>query len=129
MQTIKSKSSKRLIVDCKVSGKTASFLIDTGASIALIDKNQAKKFDLKSTRRYNGTIVGAGGTIDNPKICNTVVCFENKPMTQFLIVDIENIVDSVERETGIKILGIISLPQMKINGIQIDANDDLIMVE
>ena len=39
MKKINSLSEKRLIVECNVNGKTAAFLIDTGASIGLIDKN------------------------------------------------------------------------------------------
>ena len=43
--------------------------------------------------------------------------------------DIDSIVKSIKRETGIEILGIISLPQMKFVGINIDANDNVITIE
>jgi predicted aspartyl protease len=129
MKKINSLSEKRLIVECNVNGKTAAFLIDTGASIGLIDKNQTKKYNLLSSRKYTGTIVGAGGEIENPYICDNIINIEDKIMNQFLLVDLSNIVDSIKRETGITILGIVSLPQMKFIGMNIDTNDNLLILE
>lgn len=129
MITINSKSDKRLIVECDVGGKTANFLIDTGASLGLIDDNQRKKYNLIVGRKYNGTVIGAGGELTNPYICNTIVKLKDKSITQFILTDIDNIVDSIKKETGIKILGIIGLPQMKFVGIQIDTNDNMIILE
>jgi len=37
--------------------------------------------------------------------------------------------NSIERETGIEILGIIGLSQMKITSMQVDANDNMIIIE
>lgn len=129
MENICSKSDKRLIVECDVGGKTANFLIDTGASLGLIDDNQRKKYNLIVGRKYNGTIIGAGGELNNPRICDTFVKLKDKTITQFILTDISGIVDSIKRETGIKILGIIGLPQMKFVGIQIDTNDNMIVLE
>lgn len=129
MKTITSESDKRLIIKGKVNNKEAYFLIDTGASIALIDKKQRKDYNLIVGKSYNGSIVGGGGAIRNPKICDSHAIIENKLLAQFILADISNIVDSIYNETGIKILGIISLPQMKFAGINIDANDNLIMIE
>lgn len=129
MKKINSLSEKRLIVECNVNGKTAAFLIDTGASIGLIDKNQTKKYSLLSSKKYTGTVVGAGGEIENPYICDNIINIEDKIMNQFLLVDLSNIVDSIKRETGITILGIVSLPQMKFIGMNIDTNDNLLILE
>lgn len=129
MITINSKSDKRLIVEGLVNGKTANFLIDTGASIALIDRNQRKDYGLVGRLRYPGTIIGAGGELKNLKICDTFVKIEHKLISQFVMADINSIVKSIKRETGIEILGIISLPQMKFVGINIDANDNVITIE
>jgi hypothetical protein len=48
---------------------------------------------------------------------------------QFLLADISGVVESVKRETGIEILGIISLPQMKMANIALDCNDNEIILE
>lgn len=122
-------SEKRLIVECTVNGKKGNFLIDTGASIALIAEDRVKKYGLARGCRYPGTIVGAGGEMDGVYYCNTFANLEGKDIPQFLIADISGVRSSIMRETGIEILGIMSLPQMKIAGIRIDANDNLIILE
>ena len=129
MIEIKSKSTKRLIIEGIVNGKAANFLIDTGASVGLIDNNQVRNYSLDKGRRYNGTLVGAGGEMRNVRYCNTFAKIGNKDIPQFLLADIDGVVASIERETGIEILGIVSLPQMKMAGISIDCNDNTITVE
>ena len=129
MIELKSKSDKRLIIEGIVNGKAANFLIDSGASVGLIDDTQVKKYGLLVGKRFNGTLVGAGGEMCNIRHCNTFVEVGGKPIPQFLIADIEGVVKSIERETGIKILGIISLPQMKMVGMNVDSNDNLIIIE
>lgn len=129
MTEIKSKSDKRLIVEGQVNGKATNFLIDTGASVGLIDNNQAKKYDIEKGKRFGSTLVGAGGEMRNVRHCNTFVNVGGKDIPQFLLADIDGVVDSIKRETGIDILGIISLPQMKIVGMNIDANDALITID
>jgi predicted aspartyl protease len=129
MKRIKSISEKRLIVEGLVNGQSANFLIDTGASVALMDYDQRKDYDLVVGRRYSGTIIGAGGEMRNVRHCDTFVHIENKVIPQFLLVDISGVVESIKRETGIEILGIISLPQMKMVGLSLDCNDNEIILE
>lgn len=129
MKRIKSISEKRLIVEGLVNGQSANFLIDTGASVALMDYDQRKDYDLVVGRRYSGTIIGAGGEMRNVRHCDTFVYIENKVIPQFLLADISGIVESVKRETDIEILGIISLPQMKMANIALDCNDNEIILE
>ena len=129
MKRVKSKSDNRLIIEGQVNGKSAYFLIDTGASVGLIDKEKKKKYGLKEGFRYHGTLIGAGGEMKDVKHCDTFVELEGKTIPQFLLADISNVVKSIKRETDIEILGIISLPQMKFAGIGIDSNDMEIIIE
>lgn len=129
MERIKSKSDKRIIVEVLINGKKAYFLIDTGASVGLIDKNQKKKYDLAIGKKFNGSLVGAGGEIDDVRYCNTLINFSGKIISQFLVSDIDSVVKSIKRETGIEILGIIGLSQMKLAGLGIDANSNEIIIE
>lgn len=129
MKRIKSISDKRLIIEAKVNDKKAYFLVDTGASLALMDYSQRKKYDLAVGKPYRGTIVGAGGEMMNVKYCNTFVNLEDRVIPQFLLADIEGVVESIKRETGVKILGIISLPQMKHANLSLDCNDNEIIFE
>ena len=129
MKRIKSESEKRLIVQGTVNGKAACFLIDSGASIGLMDYDQRKDYDLVVGSRYTGAILGVGGEMDNVRHCDTFVHIEDRVIPQFLLADISEVVKSIKRETGVEILGIISLPQMKMVGMGIDENDNLIILE
>ena len=129
MKQFKSLSDKRLIIEAEVNGKKGFFLIDTGASVGLIAEDKVKKFDIVRGRKYPGSLVGAGGEMEDVYYCNPLVRFGGKDIPQFLITDISGVRNSIERETGIEILGIIGLSQMKIIGLQVDANDNMITIE
>ena len=129
MERIRSKADNRLIIEAELNGKNAYFLVDTGASVGLISKHAEKEYKLKKGRKYSGTLIGAGGEIKNVYHCDTPANFEGRLIPQFLFADIDNVIKSIKRETGIEILGIISLPQMKIVGLGVDANDMEIIVE
>lgn len=121
---MKSLSEKRMIINGKVNGKDWPFLLDTGASIALIDQDMIKKAGLVKGKRYPGTIVGAGGELGNLCYCNSMVDFGIKSVGQFILTDISSVQESIEKETGFKILGIVSLPQMKFMGMKLDPIND-----
>lgn len=129
MKRVKSETDKRLIVEVKVNGKSAYMLIDTGASAGMIDVNQADDFDVVVGNKYCGSIVGAGGEMQDVRHTHTMAEFEGKKIPQFLLADISNIVRSIKRETGIKILGIISLKQMQVVGLNIDTSRFEVWVE
>lgn len=129
IKRIKSKSEKRLIVEVIVNDKNAFMLIDTGASAGMIDVNQADEFDVVVGNKYCGSIVGAGGEMQDVRHTHTMAEFEGKKIPQFLLADISNIVRSIKRETGIKILGIISLKQMQVIGLSIDTSRFEVWVE
>lgn len=129
MKRIKSISEERLIIEGIVNDKDAYFLIDTGASVGMMDYGKRYDYDLKVGRRYGGTLMGAGGEMRNVKHCDTFLHVGDKVVPQFLLADISGVVESIKRETGIEILGIISLPQMKMCGISLDCNDNLIIIE
>ncbi len=128
MQKIKSLSDKRLIVQATLNGKPASFLLDTGASVGLIDRDIRKKYGLVRGRAFPHTLVGAGGEF-TAYYCNTFAYLHGRVLSQFLLADIRNVVESIKQQTGIEIQGIISLPQMQFASISLDADDSLIILE
>ena len=128
MMKIKSQSDKRLIVQATLNGKPASFLLDTGASVGLIDRSIRKKYGLERGRAFPHSLVGAGGEF-TAYYCNTFAKLQDRTITQFLLADIDNVVACIKRQTGIEIQGIISLPQMQFAHISLDADDNLIILE
>lgn len=129
IKRIKSKSEKRLIIEVIVNDKKAFMLIDTGASVGFMDSKQRKDYGLIPGKDFQGSLVGAGGAIHNVKHCNTMAEFQGKIIPQFLLADISDIVKSIKRETGIEILGIVSLKQMAIIGMNIDVNSNEVWLE
>jgi hypothetical protein len=114
-------SKKRPIVECYIGGKPAAFLLDTGASVAFIDREFINEYALAEGKRYHGSIVGAGGEMRGVRYCNSFVTLPNgKDVAQFLLADISAVRESIKEETGIEIVGIISYPQMKFVGITLE---------
>lgn len=120
-------TDKRPIIECSIGGKPAAFLLDTGASVGIIDREFINEYALTEGRRYNGTIVGAAGAMRKVRYCDSFIDLDNgKQLAQFLLADISNVRESIEAETGIAIVGIISWPQMKMVGIKIGINGVII---
>ena len=116
-------SDKRPIVECMIGGKPAAFLLDTGASVAFIDREFINEYALAEGKKYHGKVVGAGGEMRGVRYCNSFVTLPNgKDVAQFLLADISTVRASIKEETGIDIVGIISWPQMKFAGIMINTN-------
>lgn len=125
---MQSLSNKRLIINCTINNKTAPFLVDTGASVGLIDENSKKKYNLKVGKKFNKSLIGAGGEISSSYLCDSLIELNGKQINQFIFSDISQIQNSIEHETGIKIIGIIGLPQMKFIGMKIDMINNTVTV-
>lgn len=111
-------TDKRPIVECHIGGKPANFLLDTGASVGLIDRDFINRYALTAGKRYQGKIVGAGGAMNGVRHCDSFVTLPNGvDVAQFLLTDISAVRESIKQETGIDIVGIVSWPQMSFAGI------------
>lgn len=128
MSTFSSVTDKRIIVEALVNGRGAYFLIDTGASVGLIDKDKKDVYHLLKGKRFNGSLVSASGKIGKTYMCNTYPTLDGRPITQFLLADIDSIKDSIKETTGFEILGIIGLPQMQVLGMKIDTDNNTITI-
>ena len=117
---LKSKTDKRIIVEARVNDKVINLLVDTGATIGLIDKNQIKKLGISKGREFPSYLVGASGRMD-AWYCYQLVEIGGKEVGQFLIADIGDVVESIESETNVTISGILSLPQLAMLGAKLDA--------
>lgn len=118
---MESLSKKRLIINATVNGYEAPFLVDTGATVGLIDRNRINEFRINQGPKYNGTLVGAGGKLRGVRYCYSLVVVGDTAVGQFLLADIDDVVESIKEQTGIQILGIMSLQQIKDSKMIIDA--------
>lgn len=110
---LKGLSTTRPIIEGKVGNKPAYFLLDTGASLALLDESQLDDYNLEKDRVFPGNIIGTGGTVIQAYYCKNSIKIGSKELNGFLLTNLEQIRHSIKRETGIDILGIISYTQMK----------------
>ena len=97
------------IVKGTVNGKAAYFILDSGASVSILDYNQLSDYNIKSVGVSDVGVVGYGGSdfksydIDNPTIF-----MGNERMGQdFNARDIKTIVNTVSKNSKYKIIGII----------------------
>lgn len=114
-------SNERLLIPIKVNDKPVYFLVDTGASVALVDITQNKELKFKTGNKLSMGIVGAGGELaDVYHTKNLDVDLNGHKMYQFVATDISAVKESIKRETDYEIFGILGLEQMKQVGMIID---------
>lgn len=126
-QKIFFETDRRPIVKGTLDGKPAFVLVDTGATAGILDSSCEKIYGLKVNRRHPVRMVGAGGEF-KAYLCETPLMLGGKPVYQFCMADISGVVASIRRETGIEIAGLVSLPQMKTLGIDIDTDDGYLVM-
>lgn len=122
-----SKTDKRIIVEAKVNDITINLLVDTGATVGIIDSNQYRMLGAVRGKSFKSTLMAASGEMD-AWYCNTLFWVGDKQVGQFLIADIGAVVRSIARETGITISGILSLPQMAMLGATIDTGKKKLII-
>lgn len=119
-------TSKRPIISVSVNGKPAYMLVDTGASVGLIDVNARKLYGFDCGLPYAGSVTGVGGDVGVWHTKKLAVDIVGVPLVQFLTSDIMSVADSIQRETGIRISGIIGWKQ--INGAEMKIMEDKVII-
>lgn len=125
------KSSTRLpIVQGTLNGHKAYFLLDTGASVSILDLNQSKKYGFKSQGTSNDAIAGYGG-VDTQihEVSNVKVIIGDIPMVSgFNGKDIGYIVSGIQNITGYKVVGILGNNNISSAGFILDFNQSKIFL-
>lgn len=111
----------RPLIPIKVNGKSVYFLVDTGASVALVDINMQKELKFQLGRKLASTIVGAGGeTSDVHHVKDLDVDLNGHKIYQFVATDITAVKESIKKATDYDMFGILSYKQMQDLGMIID---------
>ena len=110
-------NSSRPIIKGKVGDKKAYFLLDTGSNLAILDSSQISEYKLQQDNQFPGNVIGLTGDSIPTYYCTSIVTVGDKILDGFILSDLSSIRNSIQRETDINILGIISYPQMKQLGI------------
>lgn len=118
------------IIKGVLNGKEAFFIVDSGASISVLDKAQVKDYNFSVGAPMDVTISGYGGQSspdDASHINITVggVDFNGTYRTQ----DITNVVSTIQSTSGVKIAGIIGSNIMKSKGVIIDYSTNSLYIK
>jgi hypothetical protein len=101
----------KVIIEASLNGKKANFLVDTGADISVIDKNQLKRFGIRYTDSSNprGHAVGFNGSTEKIIQLRNVDLQLGEIFTHnhVFALDLSGIVNFINQKTNVKIAGII----------------------
>lgn len=122
-------SGSRPLVEVEINGRPAVMLVDTGSSTGLIDINQMDEYGFSLMAKTDMEISSIGGKrCESYRVRDLWVRLEGIALYQFLATDISLIAESIHKETGYRISGIIGYDQIKNAEIKIDASDNLITI-
>lgn len=114
----------RPLIAVEINGKAGAMLVDTGASMSIIDLGCMKEYGFKQRAKLGGTLTGIGGTQqDVYHTAGLSVAIHGIPLYQFVTMDLSDIRESIRRNTGIRIQGIIGYKQLEAAEISIIAGE------
>lgn len=122
-------SDSRPLVEVEINGRPAVMLVDTGSSTGLIDINQMDEYGFSLMAKTDMVISSIGGKrCESYRVRDLWVRLEGISIYQFLATDISLIAESIHKETGYRISGIIGYDQIKNAEIKIDASNNQIKI-
>lgn len=122
-------SDSRPLVEVEINGRPAVMLIDTGSSTGLIDINQMDEYGFSLMAKTDMVISSIGGKqCESYRVRDLWVRLDGIAIYQFLATDISLVVESIYKETGCRISGIIGYDQIKNAEIKIDASNNQITI-
>ena len=113
-----------------LNGKKAYFIVDSGASISVLDKAQVKDYNFSVGDPMEINVSGYGGESSPNEASNINVMvggvdFNGTYRTQ----DITNVVSTIKTASGVKIAGIIGSNIMKDKGVIIDYSTNSLYIK
>ena len=81
------------------------------------DSSQISEYKLQQDIQFPGNVIGLTGNSISTYYCTSIVTVGDKILDGFILSDLSSIRNSIQRETDINILGIISYTQMQALGI------------
>jgi hypothetical protein len=120
--------NKLPIVEGKINNRKAYFILDSGASISVLDETQSRKFNF-DVEESSSEAAGYGGIAQFSSVYNADLELGGLPMTtNFKGQDLTAIIATMEASEGITISGIIGNDIMKPNKFIINFADETISI-
>ena len=116
------------IIDVVVNGVTVNMLIDTGASVNIINSESVYKF--KGAKLYGEKHLVTVGSNARANLLNNIVAkVKDRNVTRFMAIDITSLQESILAETRIEIDGIIGVSGIKELGMVIDLRRGIVTLK
>ena len=89
--------------------KKFNFLLDTGSNRSIIDENILPQIKHGDIRKTNSSLTGLGGTYENLCMCSLSFYYKDKEYSydEYLIQDMKCAFDSIKKESGVNLHGIL----------------------
>lgn len=108
-------SSGLPIIKAKLNGKNANFLLDTGASMSVVDSSMVSRYNFKIHRSTDMTVSGLGGTKKLYHVSNARLYYNGQPMyVRFKSTNMRNI------RLNVKVIGVLGSDYLIQNKLIID---------
>jgi hypothetical protein len=119
------------MVDGELNGKPASFVLDTGANVSVVDASHAEAFGLKPQRGVTGAAIGLGGgmnagrsRIETLRIGSTAIRQDH-----IMIADLSNLTSLLGSLSGGPIHGIIGQDVMTEHRAVVDVGKPMLYLQ
>lgn len=118
----------RPLMEVFINGKKAAMLIDTGSSMNIICSKKLAMFGIDA-KNVNRTVNTISGKSEVYLISKTDIQVKDSNLHNFYSVDILKSCESIERETGIEVVGILGTPAIKELGMVIDLSRGIVTIK
>ena len=116
------------IIDVVVNGVTVNMLIDTGASVNIINSESVYKF--KGAKLYGEKhLVTVGSNTRANSLRNVEASIKGRAVTDFITIDLTGLQASIQAETRLEIDGIIGVNGIKELGMVIDLRRGIVTLK
>ena len=116
------------IIDAVVNGVTVNMLIDTGASVNIINSESVYKF--KGAKMYGEkNLVTVGSNTRANSLRNIDATVKGRKVSEFISLDLTSLQSSIQSETRLEIDGIIGVNGIKQLGMIIDLKRGIVTIK
>ena len=117
----------RPLIEVFINGEKTAMLIDTGSSLNIICSKKLSRYGIDA-KNVNRTVNTISGKSEVYLISKTDIQVKDRTLHNFYSVDILKSCESIERETGIEVVGILGTPAIKELGMVIDLSRGIITI-
>ena len=116
------------IIEAVINGATVNMLIDTGASVNIINSESVYKF--KGAKLYGEKhLVTVGSNTRANSLRNIDATVKGRKVSEFISLDLTSLQGSIQSETRIEIDGIIGVNGIKQLGMIIDLSRGIVTIK